>query len=373
LPDDWLFALVSLQTFAGYGGKFRYGVCRLKSSVSARPGIGVLPPGGTGARFVRDVTLLIAGGRDEILQDIALKANGGLQLVWLPQWDGNRQLPFSDLDPLFIEICRRVRLLNGFSKLSAVITGSQAARISAEGINGNTGDPWTPVRVENAKAFSVVPGGLNYKIMTDLLITNLYKKAYLQELHRIDAEEGVMFIASSVCRDESNKGVQAGYHERAIPISKEVVRIFRDPTDALAAKANERVKQAGVIRGQVLRPALFSLLQKGPDSIAYGAKTTPIQAEPWLHRFEQRVDQTFFPDLWREAAAPQNEQAAIRLDWLRRMADAALELLDEAMRAVPQASMRRYRAKVRSRGLFFALLHEHFHDLKHEDVHDCTA
>jgi hypothetical protein len=114
-------------------------------------------------------------------------------------------------------------------------------------------------------------------------------------------------------------------------------------------------------------------LQKGPDSIAYGAKTTPIQAEPWLDRFEQRVDQTFFPDLWREAAAPQNEQPAIRLAWLRSMADAALELLDKAARAVPQASMRRYRAKVRSRDLFFFLLRKHFHDLKHEDVHDRTA
>jgi CRISPR system Cascade subunit CasA len=133
------------------------------------------------------------------------------------------------------------------------------------------------------------------------------------------------------------------------------------------------VTEAGILRGQILRPALFSLLQDGPDEVAYGDRSTPGQAEPWLDRFERRVDETFFPDLWREAAAPEDEHEALRRQWLRTLAGVALGLLDEAGRSVPQAAMRRYRAKVRARGMFFSLLHKHFQDLKDEDADDRAA
>lgn len=351
-------------------GQGNYGISRMNGGFSNRPGLGVVPCGSLGAHFRRDVRVLVEGGRTQILRQVTLQPEDGVGLVWLLPWDGVAQIPFADLDPLYIEICRRVRLRSHGSQIDAVAANSRKARIAADGLQGNTGDPWTPVDVKEAKALSITGEGFSYRRMVDLLLGAAYRKPILQELQAADGEDGLSVLARGLARGQ---GKTEGYHERVVPISKEVVRFFRTSTDPLAQLAKARVGDAGVLRGQVLRPALFSLLQKGPDSIAYGAKTTPIQAEPWLHRFEQRVDQTFFPDLWREAAAPQNEQAVIRLAWLRSMADAALELLDKAARAVPQASMRRYRAKVRSRDLFFFLLRKHFHDLKHEDVHDRTA
>ncbi|HRK95005.1 MAG TPA: type I-E CRISPR-associated protein Cse1/CasA [Rhodospirillales bacterium] len=369
-PDDWLFALVSLQTMEGFMGQGNYGISRMNGGFSNRPALGIAPQGGLGAHFRRDVRVLLNGGRNEILRQVALKAQGGVSLVWLLPWDGVEQIPFATLDPLYIEICRRVRLRSQGSRIDAVVANSRKARIAADGLQGNTGDPWTPVDVKEAKALSITGEGFSYRRMVDLLLGAAYRKPILQELDTADGEDGLSVLARGLARGQ---GKTEGYHERVVPVSKEVVRFFRNSTDPLAELAKARVGDAGVLRGQVLRPALFSLLQKGPDSIAYGAKTTPVQAEPWLDRFEQRVDQTFFPDLWREAAAPQNEQAAIRREWIWSMADAALHLLEEATRAVPKASMRRYRAKVRSRDLFFILLRKRFPDLTHEDVHERTA
>jgi CRISPR system Cascade subunit CasA len=157
------------------------------------------------------------------------------------------------------------------------------------------------------------------------------------------------------------------------PISRAIVNFFRSSTDPLAALATERVADASMIRGKVLRPALFALLQQGSETVDYGSNTTSAEAEPWLDRFEQQVDATFFPELWREAAAEGDERERLRRDWRRQLADVAIDLLDDAARSVPQAAMRRYRAKVRARGLFFGLLHKHFQDLKIEERHDHTA
>jgi CRISPR system Cascade subunit CasA len=150
------------------------------------------------------------------------------------------------------------------------------------------------------------------------------------------------------------------------------MKFFRESTDRLAAQAKKRVGEVGTLRGKVLRPALFSLLQQGPEDINYGANTTAAQAEKY--RFEQRVDATFFSDLWDEAEAEADgEQQRIRHEWRQALAFAALALLDDAARSAPQAAMRRYRAKVRARGLFFGLLHKHFPDLKREETHDSAA
>ena len=163
-----------------------------------------------------------------------------------------------------------------------------------------------------AKALSITGEGFSYRRMVELILGASYRQPILQQLGAADPAEGLSVVARGMARGQ---GKTEGYHERVVPISKEVVRFIRSSTDPLAEMAKAWVNEAGVLRGQVLRPAMFSLLQKGPDSIAYGAKTTPVQAEPWLDRFERRVDETFFPDLWREAAASGDERNAIRREW----------------------------------------------------------
>jgi CRISPR system Cascade subunit CasA len=387
LPDDWLFALVSLQTMEGFMGQGNYGVSRMNGGFASRPALGVLPPGGPGARFRRDLRVLLHGGREEILRRVPdLKATGGIGLVWLHPWDGAEAIAFADLDPLYIEVCRRVRLCDVASRLQAVAATSKKARIAAGDLKGNTGDPWTPIETKEAKALSITGEGFSYRRMTELMLGQAYRMPILQQVQKIDADDGLSILACSVARGQ---GKTEGYHERIVPISKEVMKFFRESTDRLAAIARDRVAAAGTLRGKVLRPALFALLQQGPADINYGANSTAAQAERWLDRFERRVDATFFPDLWREMEAAEESRKDIRREWHLALAigsrdraegsggdrsgDPALALLDEASRSVPQSAMRRYRAKVRSRGLFFGLLYKHFPDLKREDTDDRVA
>jgi len=45
-PEDWIFALVSLQTMSGYFGAGDYGVARMNRGSASRPVVELLPEGG---------------------------------------------------------------------------------------------------------------------------------------------------------------------------------------------------------------------------------------------------------------------------------------------------------------------------------------
>ena len=102
-PEDWLFALVSLQTQQGIMGAGKYGITRMNGGYGSRPVVGLDNPGDAGSRFRRDVTALISTAED--------KANphglgrDGTALVWLKPWNGSTPMDFRDLHPLYIEIC----------------------------------------------------------------------------------------------------------------------------------------------------------------------------------------------------------------------------------------------------------------------------
>ena len=50
VPEDWIFALVDLQTMAGFLGAGNYGIARMNGGFSARPCLGLAPAdGGLGA------------------------------------------------------------------------------------------------------------------------------------------------------------------------------------------------------------------------------------------------------------------------------------------------------------------------------------
>ena len=76
---------------------------------------------------------------------------GGIALLWTEPWDGaasERILP-DQLDPLYIEVCRRVRLRSkSGGSMYAVRTSSKSVRIESKSLNGMMGDPWTPIDPE---------------------------------------------------------------------------------------------------------------------------------------------------------------------------------------------------------------------------------
>lgn len=371
-PEDWLFALISLQTMEGFMGAGNYGISRMNGGFASRPALGVVTDAKPGVRFRRDVRVLLHN-RDRIVEDNDLKASSGIGLVWLVPWDGQAQIRFHDLDPFYIEVCRRVRLEHHEGGLIARLTGSRKARIAATELKGRTGDPWTPIELADGggkawtepKALTITGDGFSYRKMTELMLGQRYRLPVAQEISDDDAATGLAVAACGLARGQ---GKTEGYHERIVPLSKKVIRMLgaRD-TDALAGWARERVVDAGTMRGKVLRPALFALLQDGPEEINFRAGETSARADHFLDRLDRTIDARFFDHLWQEAEVAdggEDARLAVRFRWHRWLVAQAHGLLVEAAGAVPHASMRRYRARVRAEALFYGALHKHFPHLQ---------
>jgi CRISPR system Cascade subunit CasA len=165
-PDDWLFALLTLQTMEGFLGAGNYGISRMNGGFANRAALGRVPPGGPGAQVRRDLRALLSL-RAGIAERNGYPLTGGIGLVWLEPWDGSDSLPATRLDPLYIEVCRRVRAIERNGVLSARTGSSKEPRIEpAQG--GVTGDPWAPLRVDkdrSLKALTLDASGFDYRRM----------------------------------------------------------------------------------------------------------------------------------------------------------------------------------------------------------------
>lgn len=350
-PDDWLFALLTLQTMEGFLGAGNYGISRMNGGFANRAALGIAPPGGPGAHVRRDVLRLLAL-RGKLPGAIGYAAEGGLALVWLAPWDGATSLRQDALDEWYIETCRRVRLTQHHGVLSARAGGSKVARILP--IDGGvTGDPWSPIVTEKGgatKSLTVDARGFGYRRMVDFMFSDSsVKPSALQTEDSTDAAHGLELVARALVRGQ---GKTEGYHERRVPLSKRGPR--RGPgqgvfTDLRAAAARERVRLAGEMQDRVLKPALLTLFQNGPDRIDFRDKDSNRKAEAFLQRFDTLVDQSFFEDLWLEVDEDDLEaQQRARAEWVIRLRDHAEAVLHGAELAGARSSRRKYRASVRA-------------------------
>ena len=64
--DDWLFALITVQTMDGYKGPGNYGISRMNGGTSNRPAFSLAPAGGVGAHVRRDIVALLDRRNDII-------------------------------------------------------------------------------------------------------------------------------------------------------------------------------------------------------------------------------------------------------------------------------------------------------------------
>jgi len=356
-PDDWLFALVTLQTMEGFLGAGNYGISRMNGGFANRPALGVAPPGGPGAHLRRDVRRLITMKGRPPLSNICAERDG-LALVWLRPWDGTTSLPASALDPLYIEVCRRVRLQTEGTAITARVGGSKAARI-APPTGGVTGDPWTPVRPDKdgQKALTVDARGFSYRPLVDLLFPRDGQRAPLQVEVDEDVTDGLTLVARALVRGQ---GKTEGYHERRVPLSRKVSRRgMHTPTDPVSQAAHDRVQLAGDMAG-ALRFALIALFENGPAKVDPSNDAAGRKAKPFVARFEREVDLTFFEALWQEAEQDgADARRAERAGWLHALLRTADALLDEADHAAAKASRRRFRARVNADGVLHGSVRRH--------------
>lgn len=338
--DDWVMALISLQTQEGFMGAGNYGVSRMNGGFASRPALGTVPKGRWGKRWQRDVSVLLRH-RDAIVEDMGLRDEYGKRLLWLETWSGENSLAFSSLDPFYIEICRRIRLvrLGAGAQIGAIGTGSKTARVDAEERYGISGDAWMPIDPAAGKALTIGAGGFHYELAAELLFGSKFRCPIAQIPEVADGTEGIVVLAQGVTRGQ---GKTEGYHERRIPISPKVHNMLRQKqTDLLAKVAGERVEAIGKIRS-VLWTALATLFDRGAvkDKFSDSAKD---KAKMFTKTFEQAEDSRFFEELNAEIESDNPDKA--RLQWLLSVVDRAEAVLKNAFIAGPQSGEQRYRAR----------------------------
>ncbi len=350
--DDWLFALITLQTMEGFGGAGNYGISRMNGGLGSRPAFSLVLEGGPGAHVRRDIVALLEH-RPAMLDTYPMTDNGAA-LLWTLPWDGARvqALSVSQLDPFYIEVCRRIRLrsvANG--DLKGVRTSSKAARVESKEMKGRMGDPWTPVDRKGEKSLTLATGGFTYKRVTNYLTSSDWERPAL--LRPTQAEqrsaETMQLVARAMVRGQ---GKTEGYYERTIPIrhKTKMALLHRAQTQDLGDIAQARIEQVGTVQ-RILSHAIQTFAARG-DSDKISPEHRKL-ARPWLNRLDAVVDARFFDGLQIEFEAEESERTSIHNEWLLNVVVAAARrILHTAEDALSCPAIQRYRARVAAEGLF---------------------
>ena len=349
--DDWLFALVNLQTMEGFGGAGNYGISRMNGGLGSRPAFSLTPSTRPGAHVRRDIIALME-------QHSPLVSSVGDSLLWTLPWDGTADevLNLARLAPLYIEVCRRVRLRStADGRLSAVRTSSKAARINAKASNGVTQDPWTPVDLRDKKGEKVLTlpgGGFTYRRVVDYLDETKFTLPALAEPTPAErhSQDTMQLVARAMVRGQ---GKTEGHYERIIPIrSKTRTAMIRGGNAAgdLGSIAQDRIADIAAVQ-RILGHAIATFAARGDSS-----NTSPEQrqrARLWQNRLDEIMDASFFEKLQDEIVEDNRaERDRIRNDWRLDVVGKARRILHDATDALSCPAMFRDKARVSAEGVF---------------------
>lgn len=373
--EDWLFALVSLQTGEGYGGAGNQGIARMNGGSSSRCMLALAPLPGTagedtktmtprpGAWFRRDVSVLLEtrGQQLENYAHLEYPATGGIKLTWLEPWPEGKQLQIKELDIWFIEVCRRIRLRQSGEALSARKGTSKATRIAARHLKGVLGDPFAPVNKTDNKSFTLGGGDFNYRKLTELVLSGDWELPLLAQPASFEREgDTLMLIAQALARGNSKT---EGFKSRALPIGGKVSR-------ALGARRAELHELA---RKQMATIKIFDkALGKALALITAGGDREKVKKDHYAHardardHLDQTADTIFFKYLWQRFEAQEKGKEALQQEE-KRFAEAlfgkAQRIFEAARPAIPCASIFRPRAEARAGQVFFGEIKHNFPEL----------
>ncbi|MGI6609734.1 MAG: type I-E CRISPR-associated protein Cse1/CasA [Limnochordia bacterium] len=369
--DEWVYALVSLQTMSGFLGRGNYGISRMNSGFGNRAVVELVRSPRPGRRWCDAITRLL-DHRAEVLAGPYGYDAQGLVLIWLEPWDGKTSLPLATLDPFYIEICRRVRLKD-HDRIYAEVVPTEAMRIASQDLKGVVGDAWVPVDLSAAddKALTMPAHGVTAGMLRRLIFSEDLRLTPLQRPG--PSWEGSVWLSLSVMI--RGQGTTEGFHEELIPIPAPArLRIFGSSARRapLADLSKAAIDFAGAMQRGVLRPAVFSFLEGGPDTINYDSDSAQAWWTRYARRFEALWSVEYFPWLWSVPEAFDSGQ--ILREWAQRLSKHALRVLREAQEAMPEREGRRYRARVQSDRVFWgALYSENNFPFLREERHEHTG
>lgn len=355
--ENWLFALITLQTMEGFLGRGNYGIIRMNGGFGNRPFVGISKGISWGNAFRRDATALL-NTRDDYSNSYELN---GIALLWLNSWDGTDEssVRLSDCDPYFIEICRRIRFGNE-DGLRCYRSNTKSTRIKApDDIYGKTGDPWTPIEKKGAKALTLGENGFTFELLQNIFLGNEYDQPLSMQFQE-DEKDGAILVARALIRGQ---GKTDGLHKRTIPIPRKVAtRLFRDPSEKekLSIISQKRVRLTASVQKKVLYPAIASLIGGGTkDKVDYD------DVKPWIDRFNKVVDAHFFDYLW---DAVDQEEKKVERRWEEFLRTEAEKIYLRAEKGTPIPSAHHWRAVSKGRSIFYSSLRKHFKHVMQPEV-----
>ena len=358
--EDWIFALVSLQTSEGWGGRTKYGIVRMNGAYSSRAMLGLAPTRerdmsiDPSAWWARDVRRLL---RERTESPTAPWGTvGGQAILWCLAWPEGTQLEPGKLDPWFIEVCRRIRLSKVDGHLTACSSTSRLLRIDGKTFNGNVGDPWAPVDKQSGKSLTLGNRSFTYKLLHELLYSGSWEKPLLAQDSAEDPDD-LAIVAEALSR---GKNKTWGFQSRVVPVPRSVRRLFfSDPAHKLAKAQLDEVE--GVERA--LKYAVALGAAHGSHEELEKAKPEERRrldkfAGPATEYLERTADRLFFSSLWERVAAAKrdDDRHDAKVDFLRKLKDAGEAALDEALATCPRRAVTKERARVRAHRAFDAKL-----------------
>lgn len=364
--DDWIFALLSLQTMEGYGGPKNYGIARMNGGSSSRVLMGLAPLAGgkvdvaprPGPWLKRDIAQLLER-REMLLSDtpIPYRRDGGLALTWTESWPDGEQLSLDQMDIWFIEVCRRVRLRAAGGEIVANTGNSSAQRINDHDLKGVLGDPWAPAHRTMNKALTIGEAGrFNYKRIVELLLAGDWQLPTLAELGGAEVDEVAnwLLVLAAIARGNSKTG---GFQSRALPLDGRQARGLLARRQELHQLATQQIREIEKL-DIILRDALALAVAGGmPEKVN---KDSYAHTQLYRDRLDAMADRAFFPALWARFDAEQqgvpDDVERARQAFLTELVGAARALFEEGLADMPCPSIHRPRAEARARQRFEARL-----------------
>ena len=346
--DDWIFALVSLQTMEGFGGAGNYGISRMNGGLGSRPAFSLAPQGGPGAHTKRDI--------EALLSDYPVSA-GTRDLLWLLPWDGasaQRLLP-TELAPLYIEVCRRIRLRrDDAGNIHAIRTSSKAARIEGKEIKGRTDDPWTPHNPNrDGLPLTLAGGGFNYKRVKEYLADWDSPDLLKPTVGEQRSDQTMQLVPAAWCEAREKPKVISSvpFPYAAGPEARCCAVPGANSREDLGELAKRRIDRIAIVQ-RILSHAIQTFAARG-DSDNVSPEHRQL-ARPWLNRLDEVIDERFFDDLQDEFEADGNAAREIKhYEWLRDfVVPQARRILGDATDSLPCPAIHRYRARENATGLF---------------------
>ena len=356
--NDWLFALVNLQTMAGQIGNGHYPISRMQSGWNSRTSFTLTSSLRWGGHIARDIRALL-----EVDFTGWPMRWDGISLLWTECWDGSdaEALTLDKLHPYYLEVCRRRRIAIGHRVIYARVATSKQ-RLATKSSLGVVGDPWQLVDKRDKKgnkALAMQKDSFTYRRIVDYLFEG--GDWDLPALFSAKQDDRYL-VARGVKGDRG--GETEGYYERIIPLRQRAMQVFGRAagTQQIADIARDRVRQIGTIQG-ILRHAVatyaaWSDTGRTNTILRSRAQDNPLRkkVDEWVSKLDEIVDTRFFEDLQDELEADESQRQDIRNQWLLNgkdgVVDYARTLLQDATDSLPCPAIHRYKARTNAEGLF---------------------